>query len=774
MHYGAGVNLQRFEKARLPLLFIFLVALSFWAYKPIFFDYFLGDDFVNLDWAERASRDPHLVACNFYQNWLNIATTKFYRPLTSVTFYIDYMIWKENGLGYHITNVALHALSTCFTFLICRKLAQANGHKNAFMFPSVAAALFAVHPVHPEVVAWITGRVDGLVTCLYLIALWFYMRWRTLGGTVNAQISFAFLIASLMSKESAISLPAVCLAFDFFVMRKEIKKIFPPALWFALIIAGYLIVRKLALGTFVGGYNSSVQDWSVTLAGWKGAFNAMLFPVNAEIIGSSSTTFLAWKICLALSIAITALRSVRDSAIRGILLLLTCWWIFSLAPLFRIMYVGSLLDGSRHLYLASVPVSIITALQCFPFKKERFERIVRAAAILCICCLLAAGFRLLQFNNTAWEEAGLESQLLKRSFATLLAREEKSCFFFNVPDSIHGAYIARNGFGGLTKGIRCPHGHISNDNFHPSIGFLKNELVKPGTSARLLYWDRRAKRFVDLEISKELRPYFKTWSGPEIQNILQPVSGTRSLSKSANSYQSSAENSAFEIKLERRNPWELDLISVELDNLGSSSKASARTAKGDIVQRAVIEARNKDNSRFANVYTETRSENGRLRITFPCYRNADWLALDEIDKLYLVVIGSDKLSVKSFSVLDQRKCVPSMRFADEKSPVQQGIITLTSETPNCLVLFDCTKIADAESCQLQLSENGQIFSERTMGDTSPPMARTIPLKAVSGSCRLELKDFSGPGLYSVRVVAMDRLGKITGYPSDNLTVIVSK
>ena len=89
----------------------------------------------------------------------------YYRPIVSVTYVIDYAIWGEHALGYHLTNVLMHSMATVLLVLILMRIGF--GGWTALL----AGLLFAVHPIHTESVTWISGRTDVLALLLTLGAL---------------------------------------------------------------------------------------------------------------------------------------------------------------------------------------------------------------------------------------------------------------------------------------------------------------------------------------------------------------------------------------------------------------------------------------------------------------------------------------------------------------------------------------------------------------------------------------------------------------------------
>ena len=106
--------------------------------------------------------------------WCQPTALKQYYPLTGTTFWMDYHLWGFWTLPYHVENVLLHAFAALFFWRLLRRL-QVPG-------AWLAGAMFALHPVMVESVAWITERKNVLSLVLYLGALLAYLRFAQ-GGT---------------------------------------------------------------------------------------------------------------------------------------------------------------------------------------------------------------------------------------------------------------------------------------------------------------------------------------------------------------------------------------------------------------------------------------------------------------------------------------------------------------------------------------------------------------------------------------------------------------
>ena len=130
-----------------------------------------------------------------------------YWPALYTTFWLEHKLWGFNPLGYHIVNLLLHAGVTLLLWHLLRRLEVPGA------WAWVAAAVFAVHPLHVESVAWVIGRKDLLATLFYLAAALNYIRFAQdpLQHRRHYAFALAFFMLSLMSKSIAVTFPVALL-----------------------------------------------------------------------------------------------------------------------------------------------------------------------------------------------------------------------------------------------------------------------------------------------------------------------------------------------------------------------------------------------------------------------------------------------------------------------------------------------------------------------------------------------------------------------------------
>ena len=136
-------------------------------------------DFVNLDDDECVFQNPHVTQGLTWQAVGWAFTNRLvgnWDPLTWISHLADWQLYGPNAGGHHLTNVLLHAATVLVLFVVLR---QMTGRP----WPSaLAAALWAIHPLRVESVAWVTERKDVLSGLLFVLTLWAYVSYRAIGS----------------------------------------------------------------------------------------------------------------------------------------------------------------------------------------------------------------------------------------------------------------------------------------------------------------------------------------------------------------------------------------------------------------------------------------------------------------------------------------------------------------------------------------------------------------------------------------------------------------
>jgi tetratricopeptide (TPR) repeat protein len=295
-------------------------------------------------------------------------TNTYYRPLQTTIFTVVYQLAGLSPLAYHIANVLLHTMSTLVIyalFLELRVLGPAS---------LVPAALFAVHPVHVEAVAWIAGAGELACGFFYFTALWTFCRYLNIGRGVWLGVSAICFLLALLSKEMAVTLPVAALLIVW-MKRGDLQlsagKCVRALLPYASVLAFYGVLRLsviAASGTSTLPANGTALDW-VTFGIWM--FGRYL---RYAFVPYPLAAFHLTSLSLASRIASTALYALLIAAILLLLYLRRnaertgLFWIglfaVTLAPVFYLKGItGGFLFAERYLYIPTVPaMALLTAL----------------------------------------------------------------------------------------------------------------------------------------------------------------------------------------------------------------------------------------------------------------------------------------------------------------------------------------------------------------------------------------------------------------------------
>jgi len=176
-----------------------LLAMTLVAYGPALNASFIWDDDMYVTHNEQLRTWAGLRSI-----WLDPTATPQYYPLIHTTLWLQYHVWALRPLGYHLVNVVLHGLNAGLAWLVFRQLALPGAW--------LAAAAFALHPLHVESVAWVTELKNVQAGFFFMLAMLAYLRFvfdrRSKGAYAAAFLCF---VLALLSKTVACTLPAAVL-----------------------------------------------------------------------------------------------------------------------------------------------------------------------------------------------------------------------------------------------------------------------------------------------------------------------------------------------------------------------------------------------------------------------------------------------------------------------------------------------------------------------------------------------------------------------------------
>ena len=189
-------------------------------------------------------RQPGNVARAFQRDAFGKATPA-YRPGLTLTLMLDAWIGGTKPLGYHASNVAIHALASVGLFFALASLGYPRGPSGA------AAIVVAVHPLLASAVAWIPGRNDSLLALFALLSWIAFVRGLSPGSAAACAVSLGAFAAALFTKETAIVLPGLAALYGVLFARERLRS--RPAAWLAGGSLGVIVVWWLLRAAALAG-----------------------------------------------------------------------------------------------------------------------------------------------------------------------------------------------------------------------------------------------------------------------------------------------------------------------------------------------------------------------------------------------------------------------------------------------------------------------------------------------------------------------------------------
>ncbi len=335
----------------------------------------LSHAFVNFDDNLYVTENPQVQAGLHLQSAAWAFTTDkalYFHPLTWMSHMLDCSLYGLHPWGHHLTNLLFHSAASVLLFLALRLMTGA-------LWPSAAvAALFAVHPLHVESVAWIAERKDVLSAFFWMLALGAYGLYVRRRGAVRYAAVTAAFVLGLMSKPMVVTLPFALLLLDYWPLGRVDRT--APLGSVAGKTAGlaaekiplFLITAVSCASTLVmqiGGNNLSFGQ-NVPFAA-RGA-NAlvvyalyvvkMVWPSGLAVYYPHPLGRPAWQIAGAtVALAAITLFCLREARRRPYLIVGWLWYLGTLVPVIELVQAGKFSHADRYTYLPSIGVFIMAA-----------------------------------------------------------------------------------------------------------------------------------------------------------------------------------------------------------------------------------------------------------------------------------------------------------------------------------------------------------------------------------------------------------------------------
>ncbi len=369
----------------------------------------LQNDFIKLDDRQYVIENPHVLGGLTWENakWaFQAGYASNWHPLTWLSHMLDVQIFGVKPGWHHFVNLLLHIVNTVLLFLVLKRMT------GAVWRCAIVAALFAVHPLHVESVAWVAERKDVLSTVFFMLTLLAYVQYAEKSKTQNPEFKlwYAFVLLlfafGLMSKPMLVTLPFLLLLLDFWPLQRLQPKNFLrlvlekiPFLCLAAISSVFTFIAQ-AKGHNVSVGLPLVSRVANAIASYLKYLGKTIWPADLAVFYPHpdirypiSNQWPGWEICAAALLlagvsAFALLRSKRQPWFATGWF----WYLGALVPVIGIVQVGGQALADRYTYIPLIGIFICVVWAASDFLAgARFAKPVLATAgvLVIVACAIA-------------------------------------------------------------------------------------------------------------------------------------------------------------------------------------------------------------------------------------------------------------------------------------------------------------------------------------------------------------------------------------------------
>lgn len=395
------LQLFQFSERRQTIsICLLLLALVWLAFAPA-----LKNNFVTYDDDAYVTANPHVQQGLTWSNvkWAFQTTAAAnWHPLTWLSCMLDCQIYGLKPRGHHLTNLLLHTANTILLFLVFRRMT------GALWRSFFVAALFGLHPLHVESVAWVSERKDVLSALFWMLTLWAYVKFAEESKLPEGKsklfygLALGFFALGLMAKPMLVTLPFILLLLDWWPLERfqlqssgvKIQNLILEKLPFFLLAAASSIV------TFVVQNNADVVTSFVHLPLAERIENALVsyvrylaklfWPVNLAAYypypqhQPMAMVLVAALLLCGITVFVFTMRRERPYLLTGWL-----WFVGTLVPVIGLVQVGCQSMADRYSYIPLIGIFMLLAWGAWDVLKYRPRHAIAvftvAAVIIFLC-----------------------------------------------------------------------------------------------------------------------------------------------------------------------------------------------------------------------------------------------------------------------------------------------------------------------------------------------------------------------------------------------------
>ncbi|MGD0275414.1 MAG: tetratricopeptide repeat protein [Syntrophales bacterium] len=388
-----GIQERHLKLVSICLALVLLTIIAFWPVRNF--------GFVNFDDDIYIYTNNHVNAGLCWESikWAFSADSSaspigHWHPVTWLSLMLDHELFGLNPHGYHLMNLFFHILNTLLLFLIFNRMTKALWRS------AIVAALFAIHPLHVESVAWVAERKDVLSTFFWMLTTGVYVLYAERRSFIRYFTAVAFFTIGLMAKSMLVTLPLALFLMDYWPLtrfrmdmpiqiqwQKILQLIWEKTPFFAIACIFSIIANKT-------GHLSQSLPFSIRISNTFKSYIIyifqMIWPMDLTFLYPFSEEIPLWQvigaIVILLSVSVIVIRFMKKFPF---FIIGWFWYIITLIPVIGIVQAGTQAHADRYTYVPLIGLFVMASWGFYELiKGVPYHRIIADVAALIIIITL--------------------------------------------------------------------------------------------------------------------------------------------------------------------------------------------------------------------------------------------------------------------------------------------------------------------------------------------------------------------------------------------------
>jgi tetratricopeptide (TPR) repeat protein len=418
-----NVIMDRRHSALVVILFLTIVTVAlFWQVR--------NHEFVILDDDKYVTENSHVRDGLTWEGLVWAFTTthaNFWHPLTWISHMLDCELYGLDSGGHHFTNLLIHLANTLLLFLVLERMT------GAFWPSAFVAALFALHPLHVESVAWVAERKDVLSTFFCVLTMGSYVRYAERPGINRYLLVLLSFVLGLMAKPMLVTLPFVLLLLDYWPLgrfqfiqpsgnshaqtQKSVRSNNHRSSFFRLVLEKLPFFALAAVSSIVaflaqehGGALRALNLFPIevrmanAVISYASYIGKTIWPLHLAVFYPHPGMLPLWQVIGAgLFLVSTSVLVIRAAHRFPYLTVGWLWYLGTLVPVIGLVQVGDHAMADRYTYVPLIGLFIMIAWGSGDISKRwRYRRIVLpiSTGVLLCASMISTGFQLRHWQNS--------------------------------------------------------------------------------------------------------------------------------------------------------------------------------------------------------------------------------------------------------------------------------------------------------------------------------------------------------------------------------------